>query len=148
MPGVEGLCTDRGHPDSSELQGNAFLLVMEYLAGGSLSAALQHDDSPLRWWIHRDGRHRTGQGFSIAVQLADALAYLHANEVRPAALLPALLQHNIACRIWKVAELGILHPHLPAIADRRCVQLFCRSFVKSHRVGMHHAALLMAASTS
>lgn len=54
---------------------------MEYLAGGSLSAALQDEHSPLRWWVSRHGCQRMGSGFSIAMQLADALAYLHANGV-------------------------------------------------------------------
>ena len=61
-------------------QDKAFLLVMEYLSGGSLFDALHRDDDCIFRWTH--GKNATaGLGRRIALQLADALAYLHTNHL-------------------------------------------------------------------
>lgn len=59
------------------MQGNAYVLVMEYVEGGSLYDALSQDNSALMW-------AGSGRGRQLAMQIADALEYLHDNKVRSA----------------------------------------------------------------
>ena len=67
------------------------MLVLEYMEGGDLAAALQNDsgsgvlaDRKLRWY---------GQGASLARDIAEALVFLHSRQVRPSS---AELQHCLA----------------------------------------------------
>ena len=64
------------------------MLVLEYMEGGDLAAALQNDsgsgvlaDRKLRWY---------GQGASLARDIAEALVFLHSRQVRASS---AGLQH-------------------------------------------------------
>lgn len=69
------------------------MLVLEYMEGGDLAAALQNDsgsgvlaDRKLRWYA---------QGASLARDIAEALVFLHSRQVRPSS---AELQYCLAPR--------------------------------------------------
>lgn len=64
-------------------QGDTFLLVMEYVSGGSLFQALQDEGSMFMWTVSSgpQGSSRAGLGRYVAIQIADALMYLHSNHV-------------------------------------------------------------------
>ena len=69
------------------------MLVLEYMEGGDLAAALQNDsgsgvlaDRKLRWY---------SQGAGLARDIAEALVFLHSRQVR---LSSAELQYRLATR--------------------------------------------------
>ena len=69
------------------MQQNAFLLIMEYSEGGSLGAALREDNSKVMWMVE-DGHDRVpGRGRCLAIQICDAISYLHDNNVCQAQML-------------------------------------------------------------
>ena len=74
----------------------AAMLVLEYMEGGDLAAALQNDSGSgvlaerrLRWY---------GQGASLARDIAEALVFLHSRKVRPSSA-------DLSCSIvWQRIE--------------------------------------------
>ena len=69
------------------------MLVLEYMEGGDLAAALQNDsgsgvlaDRKLRWY---------GQGARLACDIAEALVFLHSRKVSPRLLSCSIVWHHI-----------------------------------------------------
>ncbi|KAK9812065.1 hypothetical protein WJX73_002618 [Symbiochloris irregularis] len=82
-------------------QGSAFLLVMEYVDGGSLFNALGKGDRSVMW---------AGDGFGrqLAIQISDALAYLHDNKLAHLDVKSANILLSGDKQAAKLADFGLL----------------------------------------
>ena len=96
------------------------MFVMEFAAMGSLHSALQEDNSKYRWMVEPG---RPGLGRRLALQITDALSYLHMNKVN----------------LWKRLFVGLCASHQVCWAlqchgmRRRCAAL---------QKVLHHASAL------